>query len=176
YNEGKMIGSVLLGAGNDFYDGRKGSLKGEVLGGVGNDKIYGGSANDILRGESGNDSILGGSGADNLYGGAGADMFIYRSVKDSIRDKAGRDTVFDFNRAEGDKFDLRDIDANTKLAGNQAFKFIGGANFTKHAGELQDYSNSSGHYLRADVNGDGIPDFSIKIETSSVFAKADFLL
>lgn len=176
YNEGKMIGSVLLGAGNDFYDGRKGSLKGEVLGGVGNDKIYGGSANDILRGESGNDSILGGVGADNLYGGAGADMFIYRSVKDSIRDKAGRDTVFDFNRAEGDKFDLRDIDANTKLAGNQAFKFIGGANFTKHAGELQDYSNSSGHYLRADVNGDGIPDFSIKIETSSVFAKADFLL
>lgn len=176
YNEGNLIGSVFLGAGNDTYDGRKGSLKGEVLGGIGNDKIYGGTANDTFRGEVGNDLITGGVGADNLYGGAGADMFIYRSIKESIRDKAGRDTISDFNRAEGDKIDLREIDANTKLAGNQAFKFIGGANFTKHAGELQDYSNASGHYIRADVNGDGVSDFSIKIETSSVFAKADFLL
>lgn len=175
-NDGKMIGNISLGAGNDYYDGRNGSIVGEVLGGAGADKLYGGAENNVLRGGTENDRIFGVGGADKLYGDAGADTFIYQNIKESTASSAGRDTIYDFSHAELDKIDLHTIDANTLVSGNQAFKFIGSAAFTHHAGELQDYSSSSGHFIRGDVNGDGTADFVVQIDTNNVFVTSDFIL
>jgi Ca2+-binding RTX toxin-like protein len=91
----------------------------------GSDRITGGSYGDKLEGFGGNDVLYGRQGADRLYGGAGADAFTFKSARDSTVDAGGRDTIQDFSAAQKDRVDLRAIDANTTVGGNQAFSFIG---------------------------------------------------
>ncbi|WP_435640792.1 VWA domain-containing protein [Micavibrio aeruginosavorus] len=69
----------------------------------GNDTLNGGAGNDLIFGQEGNDTIDGGAGDDTLYGGSGADTFLYQSMAD------GKDTVKDFDAAEGDRIDLSDL-------------------------------------------------------------------
>lgn len=106
-----------------------------LLGGGGNDKLLGGDGDDILDGGAGKDILVGGRGTDTLTGGAGADMFVFSSRHDSSVNNPG--VITDFSRNQGDRIDLRAIDANTKSAGDQAFKFIGTDGFHKKAGELR---------------------------------------
>ena len=70
-----------------------------------------------------------------------------------------RDTITDF-RNRRDKIDLRNIDANTGLDGNQKFSYIRGDEFTGMAGQLHFANN----VLEADVNGDGNSDFAVLLE------------
>lgn len=180
------------GTGNDALYG--GTGKDVIYAGAGNDKAYGGSGDDILYGAAGNDALggaggrdmlfggagtdklNGGAGADKLHGGSGADMFIFASIKDSTVGAAGRDTIHDFSRKEGDKIDLKGIDASTTAGGNQAFSFIGTETFSKKAGELRYEKKGGDTYVFGDVNGDGKADFSIRLDSSIDFTKADFLL
>ena len=157
---------ILLGeAGNDFLDG-----------GLGSDKLYGGDGNDNLYGKEGRDVFIGGLGADKLYGGTGSDRFIFVAVKDSINAKSKRDTIFDFSSREKDKIDLKSIDANTKVNGNQAFKFIYSQDFHHKAGELRWEKVKSGAYVYGDVNGDGKADFSIFLKDATKLMKGDIYL
>jgi hypothetical protein len=73
------------------------------------------------------------------------------------------DTILDLIAAEGDIIDLSDIDANTTLAGDQAFTLVSA--FTKQAGQLTlAYTASvNSTTLRVDVNGDGKVDYQVKI-------------
>ena len=102
--------------------------------------------------------LSGGLGEDRLAGGADNDKFDFNSVKEAGKG-SHRDNIVDFHRSEDDMIDLTGIDANTRHAGNQAFKFIGSHGFTHHAGELR----ASRHVLQGDVNGDGRADFEIHI-------------
>ncbi len=131
------------------------------------DRLVGSNAANILSGGGGADILQGGGGADLLTGGSGADVFVYTALSDSTVLAAGRDTILDFTSGS-DKIDLRAIDANTRLGGDQAFTFIGGGAFTgstamnafqqsQHAGELHIVAG----VLSGDVNGDGIADFAI---------------
>jgi Ca2+-binding RTX toxin-like protein len=95
-----------------------------IIAGGGADTIHGGSGNDFIQGGAGNDRIFSGPGADTLSGGAGADWFIFDDGDLGVfidGQLTGFDTVLDFNRAQGDKFDLRRIDADTDVPGNQFF-------------------------------------------------------
>ncbi|EIM30279.1 Ig-like domain-containing protein [Microvirga lotononidis] len=167
--------------GHDHLDG--GSGNDWLYGGTGNDTMSGGTGNDTLKGEAGNDRITGGLGRDQMWGGAGKDVFAFTSVKDS---KVGsqRDIIYDFKSGQ-DRIDLRDIDANTHLKGNQKFFWAGSngpflfpkerayflnAGFTGKAGELR-YDRG---ILMGDVNGDGRADFEIKIVGK--FAFGDVIL
>jgi serralysin len=90
-------------------------------------------------------------------------------VKDSS--VSYKDTIKDFTRGT-DHIDLRSIDANTKISGNQAFTFIGSSAFDGKAGELM-----FGHgVLLADVNGDKLADFGVNIANISTLSKYDFYL
>jgi len=171
------------GKGRDTLDG--GAGKDKLYGDAGADKLYGGSGNDTLTGGGGNDKLVGGkgrdklyggSGADDLYGGAGADTFIFKSVKDSKVAKSGRDTIYDFNGKGGDRIDLKAIDANTKVGGNQKFDFIGTDKFSKTAGELRYEKKKSDTYIYGDVNGDGKADFAIHLDDPLSLSKGYFLL
>lgn len=172
------------------YDGNpayiKPSAKADVLRGSkltdtihalgGNDRIDGRAGNDWLYGGAGKDALTGGAGADRLKGGAGADTFVFKSIKDSTVAASGRDTIGDFSAKDGDRIDLKAIDASTKSAGDQAFAFIGTQAFHKKAGELRYETKAGDTYVFGDVNGDGKADFAIRFDAFLRFEKADFIL
>jgi Ca2+-binding RTX toxin-like protein len=87
-------------------------------GGSGNDRLDGSAVTDGLRlfleGSDGNDTLLGGArgdvltggwGDDELSGGGGKDRFVFG--EDAANGATERDTVRDFDAAEGDVLDLR---------------------------------------------------------------------
>ncbi|MBR0556593.1 calcium-binding protein [Ciceribacter sp. L1K23] len=100
-NTGRIIGHLDFSYGNDLYDGRSGTIAGEVYGGGGNDRLYGGAGgetfyggadNDTLRGYAGNDILDGGSGADRMEGGTGHDRFYVDDAGDVVVELSGQGT------------------------------------------------------------------------------------
>jgi Ca2+-binding RTX toxin-like protein len=160
----------LNGAGgNDSLNGQAGNDR--LLGFAGNDSLSGFTGNDTLDGGSGNDLLIGGAGRDVITGGAGADVFRFTTLGDSAVG-ANRDVITDFVRAEGDRVDLSWVDANARLAGDQAFAFIGSASFTRIAGQIR----FAGGVLQADVNGDARADMEVAFQGVSSLLTADFIL
>ncbi|MEI6160206.1 MAG: hypothetical protein WCP77_10255 [Roseococcus sp.] len=138
--------------------------------------LSGGAGRDTLVGGLGNDTLEGGAGGDVLTGGAGVDRFIFGSLADSTPRLSGRDVITDFSRADGEKIDLRLIDANLDLAGDQAFTFITG-DFTGVAGELSVASFTGSHRVRMDIDGDGVEDMAITVNTPVLkLVATDFFL
>ncbi|MBE9014279.1 hypothetical protein IQ250_29240 [Pseudanabaenaceae cyanobacterium LEGE 13415] len=189
--------SYLLGRGGmssgdlGWTKSTQGTNSGDILtGGDATDKIFGRDANDVLRGMGGNDVLDGGTGKDRLYGGDGDDILIGGSGRstDSLWGEAGadvfrfshtshsavgksRDQIKDFSSSQGDLIDLRGIDANSIKSGNQAFRFIGKAEFSHKSGELRYASN----IISGDVDGNGTADFQIRVNATKL-TKYDFLL
>lgn len=114
-------------------------LTGSATDGTGNalDNVLTGNAvSNHLDGGAGADRLAGGDGVDFLTGGAGNDIFVGEINATKVASKSGPislDVVLDF--AAGDVLDLSGIDANTGLAGDQAFTFVGNA-IADDAGEL----------------------------------------
>ena len=66
HNSGHISGNVVLGSGNDFYDGRGGDVIGLIDGGNGDDVLVGGAATDMLKDDVGNNWLVGGAGDDTI--------------------------------------------------------------------------------------------------------------
>lgn len=179
--EDETLISIENAAGTGYGDTLRGSngansLWGDagvdlIRGFGGNDKLYGGTGNDKLYGDTGNDLLNGGAGRDFLQGGTGADTFVFSARTDSVAN-ANRDVIDDFYRSEDDLINLSAIDANTRVGGNQAFSFIGTANFSNTAGELQ-FRNG---LLSGDVNGDRVADFQVAVTDLTRMYASDFIL
>jgi Ca2+-binding RTX toxin-like protein len=122
-------------AGNDTMAGQAGNDR--LDGGLGPDYLAGGIGNDTILGSGGDDKLIGNQGADRLFGEADKDTFVLTSIKDSTVKSVGRDIIYDFASSQKDRIDLGGIDANIKVQGNQAFKYIGSPDFHKKAGELR---------------------------------------
>ena len=157
---------------DDLVAGTAGADTANGLGG--NDWIYGFGGDDSLTGGAGQDRLIGGAGKDVLAGGTGADFFIFQNIAET-RNGTARDEISDFER-HLDKIDLRAIDASNKAAGNQAFKWIGGQNFHKTAGELHVKRAGADVYVEGDVNGDGRADFRIIVHNVATLDKGDIIL
>ncbi|MGI9888691.1 retention module-containing protein [Vibrio chagasii] len=87
----------------------------DLTAGSGNDRLEGGAGDDTLIGGDGNDTLIGGGGSDILTGGDGMDSFVWLNIEDGVED-----TITDFNLAEGDQIDLREVlpelkDANVNM-------------------------------------------------------------
>jgi Ca2+-binding RTX toxin-like protein len=136
----------------------------------GNDRLQGGAGNDTLSDGAGIDKLTGGLGADVLRGGGDNDLFIYTDKAESGLVAGSYDTILDFTT--GDRIDLTAIDANTTLASNQAFTFIGTATFSGVAGQLRVAAN----FIAGDVNGDSAADFRIQLAGADTLSVADFRL
>ena len=168
--QGDVYASIENLSGSSHADSLYGNnAANAVKGGAGNDRLYGRGGNDVLNGGTGNDTLHGQAGRDTLIGGDGKDIFVFRSTSESP--VSGPDTIKDFVRGS-DRIDLRGIDANSTMTGDQAFIFIGKSAFRGKAGELS-FSNG---VLSGDVNGDGVADFQIKVSGLSALAKGDFYL
>jgi len=87
--------------------------------------VVGNAGQNNITGEQGNDTLAGGAAADTLSGGDGNDTFVFQRVGDS--DPGDPDRITDFNSGVGtqEKIDVSQIDANTNVAGNDSFSFIG---------------------------------------------------
>ncbi|WP_186002582.1 M10 family metallopeptidase C-terminal domain-containing protein [Mycobacterium sp. KBS0706] len=163
--------------------GSGGEAQGDVLvaienlsGGQGWDQLYGNAGANVLQGWNGNDLLVGRGGKDTLTGGAGADRFQFTAIGDSVVG-ANADRITDFSHAQGDKIDLSGIDANSAVAGDQGFSFIGSGAFTHHAGELRAAVTSPGvTTIAGDVNGDGVSDFHIQLTGAFALQASDFVL
>ncbi|MEO7177339.1 MAG: Ig-like domain-containing protein, partial [Allosphingosinicella sp.] len=125
-------------------------------------RLFGGAAGDTLIGGANADLLYGGLGGDQLTGGGGADIFRYQSTAESAPGDGTADHILDFTPGT-DRIDLGRIDANSEVAGDQAFTWIGSNAFSGTAGELRGYSSDSGWIVEGDVDGDGVADLYIAL-------------
>lgn len=160
------------GDGRDYLDGGDGN---DYLdGGNDDDTLIGGAGNDILVGGAGNDILVGGAGKDSLTGGTGADRFVF-APGDLGNVITNTDTILDFSRAEGDKIDLSQFDANTNTAKKDVFTFIDSKAFSHTAGELRvDYIGGYWNVM-GDTNGDGVADFVLNVKAPTPLIQSDFI-
>jgi Ca2+-binding RTX toxin-like protein len=162
------------------------------------ENAMGGTAADTLVGNASANILAGGKGSDTITGGAGGDYFKFDAFNPNVQVQSGlsftykaadTDVITDFNKAQGDKIDLSFIDANTKIAGDQAFSFIGSQDFTSVFGVFltpgQLHIEKGGLFgafltdvVSGDVNGDGISDFRIQLVgfNMSTLTASDFIL
>ena len=97
---------------------------------------------------------------------------------------AAPDRIIDFTRAGAaglDRIDLRFIDANAFVAGDQAFVFIGSAAFAgggaAGAGQWRVVAAGAGAWrAEGDTNGDGAADVAIDIVSAASPEAGWFLL
>lgn len=164
------------------YNVIKGTPHADVLKGQPrfHDKIIGGSGDDRINGYDGNDVLYGGLGKDFLAGGLGSDTFLYKSIKEST--VSNPDLIMshvwqmDHPTVFWDTIDLSAIDANTRLAGNQDFAWLGAKEFTGHAGELRQERGVHATMIYADVDGDAKADMAIRINDALRMVASDFIL
>jgi hypothetical protein len=142
----------------------------------GNDQLVGTDKNDKLSSLAGDDTLVGGQGVDTLTGGKGADTFVFNNESESWITSTTRDTITDFNHNENDKIDLSAIDANEKLAGDQAFMFIGSAAFNKTNASGQLRFDATSKILYGSTDADSKPEFSIQLNGVKSLAIDDFIL
>lgn len=147
----------------------------EITGSDEADVLFGWAGNDVIDGGGGADEIAGGKGADKLTGGLGPDVFVFLKTSDSTSKASGRDTILDFDRAEGDVIDLSAIDAK-KGGGDNRFSFIKKADFDDHKGELRFDAKKGGALVQGDTNGDGKADFTLFVAGLSKLKADDFEL
>lgn len=116
------------------------------------------------------DVLAGSADANVLTGGGGNDRFVFAGI-------GARDTIADFT--SGDIIDLSAIDANGVAAGDAAFAFIGASGFGGVAGQLRATGSDTNWLVEADLNGDGLADFSIAVTATIAvpeLAASDFVL
>ena len=163
---GKGADTIIGGKGEDIVDG-----------GEGTDLLFGDNGDDTLSGGADADVLIGGRGRDVLTGGSGGDAFTFRAVSDSFHGNVrDLDLITDFNSAE-DILAFTDIDANTRLAGNQDFVMLAdGARFTA-AGQMRVIYKVVGGVeytiVQGNVNNDREPDFAVALMGHIVFQADD---
>ena len=142
YFDGSQAVMVDLASGT----GLGGEADGDRLSGIEN--LFGTSYNDRLAGNAAANRLAGLDGADVLAGRGGADRFGYGQTSDSL--PAAPDRILDFSRSQGDRIDLVEVDANAQVTGDQAFKFIGQAQFTA-PGQLRFFQQNGDTIVEANT-------------------------
>jgi Ca2+-binding RTX toxin-like protein len=189
-NKGIMRGTVDLGAGNDLYDGRGGSVVGSILGGDGDDRIIAGNAAETIDGGLGVDLLDFGTrtnaitvdlttpannrgtgvigdrytGIENLAGGSMADKLTGDAGANSLLGNAGADTI---KGGAGDDWMEGGAGKDNLTGGSEADSFV--FNATTGMGDLiLDFTTGVDHIvLNAAAFGYGV--------ATGALAAADFI-
>jgi Ca2+-binding RTX toxin-like protein len=187
---GNALNNILYaGAGNNILDGGAGidtvsyayaaagitaslaTTAAQATAGSGNDTLLGvenltgGNYSDTLTGNGGNNVLVGGLGKDTLVGGLGADIFKFNTAAETNAAAALGDLIQDFNASQGDKINLSASDANSALAGDQAFTAPtqGGVFSGVFASQGSLYFDQTTHVLYGNNDADSAVDFAIQL-------------
>jgi len=145
-----LKGTAITGNGNELANLIEGNDQANFIHGWGqDDRLFGNDGNDWISGDDGNDLIAGGKGRDDLMGGVGKDTFVWAFTSESGVSVNLMDKIWDFNPLEGDKIDLRAIDANETWTGpgNEDFTFVTTNHFTAPGQVRCDFDTSTGDLL-----------------------------
>jgi len=128
-----------------------------------------------VRGGTGSDRFVGGAGTNVFTGAEGNDVFVWLS-SGGVGNGGSRDVITDFMQG-ADLLDFSAIDANTRLAGNQAFQFleVAGTPFSGIAGQLRFEHVGANTILSADTNGDRLADFQLQLSGHVVLLPSDLV-
>jgi Ca2+-binding RTX toxin-like protein len=145
----------------------------------GSDNLSGGSGADYIFGGTAADTLTGNGGGDYLQGGAESDTFVYLRATDSEPGAGSFDTIADFNPREGDKIDLRGVDANSTTSSDDLFSWVGTAAFDG-VGQLRFYTQAGKTIIQGNTDGDfSTVEFELHLigtaYTSSDLASAIYL-
>lgn len=176
YTLGANVEILRLQGGEDL-DGTGNGAPEVLVGNIGANVLTGNYGNDRIVAKAGNDTLIGGNGQDELVGDEGADTFVYLAVSDSRAGVSNRDLINGFDHG-ADLIDLSAIDANSALAGDDAFSFIDHSAFSGTAGEvrLQNLGGPNAILVEADQNGDGVADMQIIVLGTLTMTASDFML
>ncbi|HEV2565580.1 MAG TPA: hypothetical protein VGU19_10895, partial [Microvirga sp.] len=152
-NQGTIQGEIRLNIGNDFYDGRTGTVTDLVDLGHGDDTAHGGSGTETLAGGNDSDSLFGHGGDDSLVGGAGLDYLDGGIGADHMVGGTGDDTyVVDdvddvVTEATNEGVDLVRAAISSMLGANvENLALIGDANIDGTGNELANrITGNAGH-------------------------------
>ena len=121
----------------------------------------GSSAADSFKGDSGPNWFQGGGARDVATGGAARDIYDFDRVQDSLPGSANRDVIGDL-APQSDRIDLTGIDADTTMAGNQAFRFVGTDPLTG-PGQLGFRVSGANAIVRGSTDGDTASELEIQL-------------
>lgn len=121
----------------------------------------------------------GGSGIENpddtFIGSVLAESVIGGSDDVSIIGGSGNNGDTDVLIGGANLPDLSTIDANSTLAGNQAFVFVDSAALTS-AGQVRFATNGTSSFVLDDPNSDGVADLNALLSGVTSLTAADFIL
>lgn len=164
----ELVGPARRGTGNGLANAITGSDGDDYLAGLdGNDRLSGMVGGDQLSGGAGNDVLVGGTGTDILIGGAGLDRFVFQ-IGDSAPTAGAADRIADFSHAERDRIDLSGLGAG--------LRFIATADFSGNAGEVRYAFVGQQTFVTADLDGDRIADFGLRVTGHLTLVTGDFVL
>lgn len=132
-----------------------------LTGSNGNDTLFAAGGNDRINGRGGNDVILSGPGADTMTGGAGSDAFVFLEASHS--NSSSRDVITDFTHSD-----------TLHVANLGAGQFIGTSAFSGNAGEVRFSIEGRNTLVSGDFNGDGVADFSVRLNGVIALTADDF--
>jgi len=140
-----------------------------------NDNLTGNAGNNVLDGGAGGDLLTGGVGSDVLTGGAGSDTFDFNALSEMGLTNTTWDVITDFVHGT-DKLDLATLDADTALAGDQAFTdpVLGGTFSGVFASPGDLYFDTAAHVLYGNTDSDAAAEFAIQLTGVTTLVAADF--
>lgn len=160
----KLVAKLF--AGNDYINTGDGDSF--IYGYKGHDAMVGGTGVDWIEGGSGNDFIAGSLGGDIFWGDAGADHFIYvLAVESDASGELTMDAIMDFNSAEGDKIDIKEV---------STFTFAGEKLLSGVVGELVFGFSGGMTFVSGDIDGDAVADIVIALDGDITLKASDFIL
>ena len=134
----------------------------------------GSSVGDVFKGNAFNNYFQGGNGKDIFSGGSGRDLYDFNAVAESGIGTTKRDVITDFDHLVDD-VDVMGIDANTALAGNQAFRWVGTASLTG-AGQLGYFTSGTTTIIRGSNDVDAASELEIQLTGIKALTVDDFYL
>lgn len=128
----------------------------------------------IVNGDEKNNKIVSIAGVDEMTGRAGKDQFIFTNTEHIGTMENQRDVITDFVSGT-DIINLKAIDANVSLRGNQAF-VLSNTFQSGVAGRLVITQNNNNLLVSGDTDGDGLANFTIELQGISAWVSSDFVM